>query len=377
MTPSSVERITLLQLFALLLLFEVGSAIVVGVRSDAKQDAWIAVLAASVFGVAIIRMYIYILSYDPSKHLFQIVEAVFGKAVSLVLTLAYVPYFLYIAARVLRDFTELMITDTFPNTPIEALSVLFMLVVVYVVYLGIEVVARTTEVFVPYALFFLFMLSVFLFVGKDVEFKNMLPILAEGFQPVLRAVFPGLIGFPFGETIVFTLIMTDMEKFNKVSKTAMWAVLVSGAVLAYHMFLNVAVLGVDKVGRSTFPFLNAVREIAVAEFIERLDPFVVFIMMLGIFVKVCLFFYGGLKGLEHAFRIPYRCLCFPIGMLVALVSVLIASSFAEHIEEGLKFVPLYLHMPLQIGFPLLLLAAVAWKKKRKEDKPAHAQQMVP
>jgi spore germination protein KB len=138
--------------------------------------------------------------------------------------------------------------------------------------------------------------------------------------------------------------------------------------LAYHTALKISVLSVDYVARSSFPFLNAVREISLANFIERLDPFVVFIMMLGIFIKVGLFFYGGLKGLEYVFQRPYRQFSFPIGMLVALFSILIAGSFTEHIEEGLEFVPLYLHLPLQIGIPLVLALILMWKKHRKGRK---------
>lgn len=362
---TATEKISLFQLFVLIFLFEIGSTVVVGVAIEAKQDAWIAILNATIIGLIIVRMYTFFLVHNPGKNLFEIIKVSFGKWISIVLTLFYIIYFIYLASRVLRDFLELLVTDTFPNTPIEVLSVTFMLVMSYIIYLGLEVFARTSEIFFPYFAIFLILISLFLYIGDDIKMENLKPIMADGFKPIMQTVFPKLIGFPFGELIVFTVFMSYTKNIHKIHMISLLGVLISGAILAYHSFLIISVLGVDYTTRSSFPLLNVVREISVANFIERLDAAVVFIMMLGIFIKVGLFFYGGLKGLEFIFKLPYRYFAYPIGMLVALFSILIASNYTEHIEEGLDFVPLYLHLPFQIGIPVILSAIVAWKNTKK------------
>ena len=52
-------------------------------------------------------------------------------------------------------------------------------------------------------------------------------------------------------------------------------------------------------------------------------------MMLGILVKSAVYLYGGLKGLEYVFRVPYRYFVFPISMIVAIFSILTSANFAE------------------------------------------------
>lgn len=375
MNTSSVVRISTLQVFILIVLFEIGSTIVVNIGSEAKQDAWLAILIASFAGIAILRMYLFILSAYPGCHLFQVIERAIGRWMAYPVAFAFALYFLYISSRVLRDFLELLITDIFPNTPIEVLAVTFMLAISYVLYLGLEVFARTSEIFWPYVLLFLVLISIFLISSGKFKLVNLQPIMAEGFAPISQAMLPGLLTFPYGELIIFTVILAHHGNLKQVQLPAMGAVLLAGGILAYHTLMKVAALGVDYMSRSAFPLLNVVREVSVADVIERLDPFVVFIMMLGIFIKVGLFSYGALQGLEYITHLPYRSLVFPMMMGVALFSILIASNYTEHIEEGIRFVPLYLHLPFQLGVPLLLLIVIVLKKKVKGGSPQHEAPM--
>jgi spore germination protein KB len=68
-----------------------------------------------------------------------------GKYIGIPLSLIYIVYFIYIAARVLRDFGALLITSTLSETRIEVVNGLMILLITFGVYLGIEVIGRTGE----------------------------------------------------------------------------------------------------------------------------------------------------------------------------------------------------------------------------------------
>ncbi|CAM4371136.1 GerAB/ArcD/ProY family transporter [Paenibacillus tarimensis] len=363
-----LERISILQQFVLIFLFQVGSAIVVGAgAADAKQDLWIAEIVACAIGLILVVIYVYILRLKPGYDLYDILSLVFGRWPGRLLAVLYILYFFYISARVLRDFTELLIIDVLPETPLEIVTLLFILTVIYMVYMGIEVLGRMSETFVPYFITFVLLITLFLIFGQDISVENLLPVLGDGWEPVLKVVFPELVTFPYGETVVLMIIMAHTTHPRYMPLTALLATVLSGSVLSYHAFLMIAVLGGDMVARSTFPLLSVVREVSIANFIERLDALVVFIMMVGIFVKVSLFFYGGLKGLEFLTRIPFRHFVLPCGLMVGFLSIIIAANFAEHIEEGVQIVPLFFHVPFQIIIPVLLLAVLLiqrWRQRR-------------
>ena len=51
------ENISLTQLFMLIFNFLLGSAIVIGVGKDAKQDAWIAIILMTLIGIGLMYFY--------------------------------------------------------------------------------------------------------------------------------------------------------------------------------------------------------------------------------------------------------------------------------------------------------------------------------
>ena len=90
-------RITSWQLYCLMMLFEIGSTTVFGLGIDAKQDAWLAVLIAMLFGFVLIWIYTEIQKYYPDKNLADILTAVLGKWLAIPFILLYALEFFWIA----------------------------------------------------------------------------------------------------------------------------------------------------------------------------------------------------------------------------------------------------------------------------------------
>ncbi|WP_110114597.1 endospore germination permease [Bacillus sp. CGMCC 1.16541] len=361
------EVISYSQLFMLIVSFEIGSAVVVDIGSEAKQDAWLAVLGGSILGLLLLIVYCHMLFKTKHKHLYDTFTTLLGRKIGIILAFLYVLYFLYVAARVLRDFGELVNTVIFPNTPIEVISILFLLVVMYYLVLGLEVTSRSVGIFMPYFILFLFLIILFLFVNQSMETDRLRPVLAEGMSPVLKAIFPSVLTFPFGEVIVFTTFVAAMNERKETMKVCVVAMLFSGIMLALFTVIKLSVLGVELADRAAFPLLSAIRTISLANFLERLDALVVFVMMLGIFVKVTIFLYGALKGLEFISGQSYHLFVIPVTAVAGFQSILIANNYAEHLEEGLKFVPYYFHLPFQIFIPIGLLVGL-WLREKISKK---------
>lgn len=368
MNQKLVEKLSLWQLSILIFIFEIGSVAVVGIGREASQDAWIAIAIATVIGVGLIAFYYFLLRQLPGKNLFEILAFCFGKWVGKFVGALYVLYFLYIASRVLRDFCELINTVIFENTPIETIAITMMFVIVYMLYLGLEVLGRTSEVFIPYVFSFIILIGLGILFSGEMEFKNLQPVLAEGIGPVAKAIFPELLTFPFGEMIAFMVIIPYVTKFKKAGKVSIATVGISGFMIIYASIIQITTLGINMWKRSSFPLLSAAREISLLAFIERVDLIIVFIVMFGIIVKVSVFFYGGLKGIEYIINKPYRTLVFPIGMVISYFSIQISDTFAEHIEEGIMLIPIFMHLPLQLFIPAIITPIVIWKVKNNKRR---------
>jgi len=361
------ENISLSQLAALVFNFQIGSSIVFGLALDAKEDAWIALFIAFGFGIVITLFYIYLSSLLPGKNLYEMFEYCFKRPIAICLSFVYIIYFLYYACRIIRDFGELISATVLPTTPIEFSTFTLLLVIGYVLYLGIEVLARTSEIFTPYAIVFMVLLIVFLYSGKNLDMTNIKPILGEGFTPLWKVIFPYELVRPYGQLLILSFILPSVSRLDLSGKVVMVSMVISSLLLIASSMLIILALGQNIALRSNFPLLSAARLISIGEFIQRVDAIVVFTMVLGTLVKSSIYIYGGLKGLEYVFAIPFRYFAIPVSCLVSLFSIFIAKGYSDHMNEGLFSNPFLLHVPLQFGLPVLLIMILLFKKWRGKN----------
>jgi len=362
-------KLTLYQLFVLILLFETGSSIVITLGIDANQDAWMTILLGLALGLILFLVYYQLSSYYPNKILTQYTKNIAGPFLGSIIGYLYVIYFMYLAARVLRDFGELLLTFAYSETPLIIINAIMVLTIVYGVSKGIEVMARTGELF----FIFLYLLAIvgfflILFAGL-IDINNLKPMFANGIEPIIKVTLKQTMYVPFGEVIVFSMILPYLNHFKKGRKIGLYAISLSGINLALTTVINVAVLGVDVNKRSPFPLLSTIQLIKVAEFLERLDVFFMLALIMGCFFKISIYFYASVVGISDLLKVKeHKKLAFPLGIILILVSMMIATSYPEHIKEGLNFVPLYLHLPMQVILPLFLLVVSFFRNRKKGTK---------
>ena len=232
------ENISLKQLFMLIFNFLLGSAIVVGVGKDAKQDAWIAILLTTLIGIGLMYFYSSINQLLPNKNLFEIMEYCFTRPIAILLSLGYVFYFLYTTSRVIRTFGEMITTAILPITPIEVITFTVLLVIGYIIYLGLEVLARVAEIFTPYVVLFLILLWILLPVSGEIPLHNTQPILGDGIKPILKVMFPSLLVFPFGELVAITIILTSVKELKNSEKDSLNCCVGRWYCPGCHIYIN-------------------------------------------------------------------------------------------------------------------------------------------
>ncbi|WP_018392439.1 GerAB/ArcD/ProY family transporter [Bacillus sp. 37MA] len=354
------------QLFTLILLFEYGSILLIPVTPEVKQDAWLAILIAMAGGFCLFFIYYSLYCYYPDLPLTEYVQRLLGSFLGKVLAFFYVLFFVYIAVRILRIFGEMLITIAYPDTPLFIINVLFILVIIYTVYKGIEVISRTSEVL--FIAMCLLLLSGFLLliISGIIHLENVKPILEKGISPVIKNAFTHTLFIPFGEVIVFAMIFPYVKEREKVKRTGLWAMGTSGLLLALFAAINISVLGVDLTSRAYFPLLASIQSIEVAGFLERLDIYFILFAMIGSFFKISIYFYAAVMGASHLFHVkhPSR-LAYPMGIVILLLSMASGSSIMEHIQEVVKIIPLYVLLPFQVIIPVLLLIIAFFKNRKK------------
>ncbi len=355
-------------MFVLVVLFEMGSSLLVGMGAGAGQDAWIAILMGMSAGLLLFLVYYRLFLYYPDLPLTSFIQEIVGKWLGRFIGIIYVVWFMYIASRVLRDFGELLTTTIYTSTPMFILNTLMILTIIYAIHKGFEVIARVGELYFLVVYFMAIGGMVLIVISGLIHLENLLPIFDKGWKPVLRTFVKETLTFPFGEMVVFTMFLPFLKDPKKVRKACMGGMLLSGINITITAVINIAALGGDLFVRSNFPLLTTIGKIELANFIERLDVLFMLYLVIGGFFKIAIFYYAAVAGAADIFQFKdQKKLGFPIGLIILIASMMIASNFSEHIIEGLQIVSFYVSWPMQIIIPSLLLV-IAFFKNRKKNK---------
>ncbi|MBZ4646937.1 MAG: spore germination protein [Petroclostridium sp.] len=363
-----MERISTHQLFTLMFIFEVGSTTLFALGIDAKQDAWIVILVSLLIGLVFIWIYTELQKEFPGRNYVEIIIAVLGKWVGIPLSLLYAVYWLYPAARNLREFGELIVLTSLSNTPLSAVLFIFILTSLFVLMLGVEVLGRTSEITMPVIAFFIVSLFIMIYISGQVDFRNLTPILSNGIKPVLKSAYPSVAIFPFGEIFIFSMYWCYADKKNAVRKATMAAAVSSGLLLSFTLAINVSVLGVEYTSSSTIPLIEVIKLVNIGDIITNIDAVGVVIIFLGGFYKMSLFLYGIVLVIATVFKIKNRSLLLVfISFFLLWVGIAFEPSYVFH-KWLYPFDTNYFYITFLHIIPALLLL-IHWV--RKKNSPSY------
>ncbi|MEW9671814.1 endospore germination permease [Ammoniphilus sp. 3BR4] len=362
----NLEKIGLRQLFLVMLAFEVGSAIIFSLGAEAKQNAWFAVLVGMGFGLVLVSVFTKLSGYYPGHSFIEIIQNIFGRLIGFPLSITYILYFTSQAARISRDFTELIISTILVGTPALVIISSFVAVIIYTLRGGIEVFGRMAEMVFPVVMVVFLATWIIVCASGVVDPTQLSPVLGGELSSIWQDAFPILTSLPFGELIAFTMVWTGIKDNRKLKTVGRAVVLSGGILLSLNIAGMISVLGSPLYSRLNYPLLATVRMASVADFLERIDAVVILLMVAGGFFKVGVYLYAAAVGTAHLFQLQsYRSVLVPLGTIIVTLGLIMARNVVEHNVIGLEFLMTYGHLPLQFVIPALLLIIAYFHEKRR------------
>ncbi|SFD83008.1 spore germination protein KB [Paenibacillus catalpae] len=351
MTPSKVNPV---DTFTLQLVFLLSTSIIFGTPS-VVPDSWLVGLVAFFPACLFIVLYSAMLSSQHDLGLYPMLEKAWGKIAGKMFVLLYAIYFLYIAARNIRDMIELVMSALLRITPVPILTSLFIMLIAYTALGGIKAIARFASLILCIVLLMLVTLAVFLMFSSSIILEQMLPFLSKGMWPVIQSAFTHSLWFPYGEIIVFLVFQPELGGAKGFRKITLYAFISACIILTISDLLQIWSLGIESKKYSVFALLDAARLINIANIITRMDAVVALIIIFGTLLKCSVFLFACTEGIARIFKVKTGKLTFPLALVAGAFSILVTRNSAEHVTEGLKYVIYTMHIPLQLLVPLLTL----------------------
>lgn len=353
------------QLFTLMFIFEVGSTTLFALGINAGQDAWIVILLALLIGLGFVWIYTELQNAFPEKNYAEIIMIILGKKFGLILALLYAMDGLWHAARNVREFSDLIIITILPETPMWVIVSIFVGTSVYMLFKGVEVLARTSEIIMPIILVFMITTYILVFVSGDIDFRRLMPVLGNGIMPIIKTL-PSVVMFPFGEIFIFLMYWNYANNKSIIRKTTMKAVFYSGILLCISIVMDISALGVKYTSIATIPLVESIRLVNIGNILTNIDAIGIIIILLGGFIKMSIYLNGIVLILMTVFNIKNNKLILVLfSVFLMWFSIAFEPSYAFH-KWMYPFDAEFFAIFYSNLFPLLLLIIYWIKKKRAE-----------
>lgn len=343
------ESITERQGLTMLILFIIGSTLVVGVSDIAKQDSWLSVILALIMALPVLLIYARLLSLYPGEDIFAILHHVFGPVVGKFFSLLYVWYAIHLGALVMRNFSEFLTEISLTKTPQYFIHFVFALLCIWAVKGGIEVLGRWASFVFNILIALLVLLQ--LMTLPQVSLANFEPILYHGLLPVIDGAF-SIFSFPLMETVVFMSVLSLLKPGSSGYKVYNWGLFIGGIIILLIVFRNNAVLGHPFLETQYFPSYISLSLINLGEFLQRFEVIISIAFLLCGFLKVSVCIFCAATGISKIFIIDdYRIITAPVAFLMLNLAILIYASMQEMFE----WVNIYRYyaIPFQLVLPLI------------------------
>ncbi|WP_256759290.1 endospore germination permease [Cohnella sp. WQ 127256] len=363
----STAKISPRQLTILAAIITVGDSILIlpSIPTyEAKMDAWISAMIGLAVGLLVIQLFVTAGKLNPKLTLVELNEHIFGKWFGTTISLLFLAYGLLSISAHLREIGDFSVSQTMPDTPIEAIHILLLFIMILAVRLGLETFTRLAEIIFPWFILFFLIFTISLLPAIDIN--KIQPVFDNGIKPILRGSISS-IAFPFMELVVLMMIFPNVNNASQIRRSMSIGALIGGIILFIIITLTILVVGAEPASRSMYPSYDLAKRINIGEFFQRIEVALALVWVLTTYFKLTVYLYVFSRGLAQILRLKdYRMLLLPTGMIIVVLTLAVAPNISFYNDYTDKYWP-FLDTTFSVFLPLLLLAGYAVRKKMKSS----------
>ncbi|WP_209123219.1 endospore germination permease [Alkalihalobacillus sp. BA299] len=335
--------------------------------AKAGRDMWISPLWGSLIGFFVVYIAYQLHKHFPKETIIEYSEHIVGRIPGKVIGFLYLFFYLHVNGMILREYGEFLMGIFLLKTPGIVVIASMVLVCAFAVRGGLEVVARTAQLFLPVVI--LLWLLIIIFLIPDLDPTNMLPVFEKGVMPsILGAAAPAAW---LSEYLLIAFLLpyvTDKEKgllWGNLSVLSVVFILVLTNLTALFLFGEIT-------ADLLYPVMNAGKYIDVAHFFTHLESVIMAIWILGTFIKISVFYYALALGTAQWLKLSeYKFVVLPLGFLLVTVAVWSTPNLID-LKSFLGTSSVFYLLSFQLVLPSLLLLINLLRKKRTQQKGAQA-----
>lgn len=370
------KTIDSLQLFAIGAM--IGNALFVGMGNIiivkiASQNTWIVGLVSMVLGILPVLLICKVMNYEPELTLPQKIKKLFGNKIGAIIN--FILGILIFAVLLISVWGLSIFSNVkyLAETPLTFIAFIFMIPLVYSCLKGIETISRTI-LFLLYIGIICHVVITFS-LTEFVEFKNVKPILVDGFSPIIEG---SLKFITYAATPFVTLLMIPKANIKNPKHTTLAILggyIYVSMIMAIVFFMSVSTVGIEIASMYRYPEYFIVKKVSIGNIFENVENFfsVVWIFNLVSCSMLCLYYV--VEYICQARKIIDSKKRTYLILIIAIITIYISSKMFVNDTVSNNFMR---HIyPFIIGLPVFGIIFLTYiVSKFKKDKHQHAEKSI-
>jgi len=333
----------------------------------AGRDGWWCVLPAYSLGLPLGFMLYSLMQKYPGQNLLQITEFVLGKWLSKIIGIIYIGISAYFGALLLAQVADAFRRSILPLIPGPIYWGGTLLLIIFLMWAGIETFARFQEVVFPLVAFGL-IITMILSIPRF-EWQEFYPVLGNGVKPLLAGVIklaPFSMEYILFLAGVLTFLPQDKERQKQI-KTGIWrSIILIGVLNGFLTLTELLVFGPAETARLNYGPLALGKMVEVANTFNGVESIFMLIWMGAMITKVGALFFMAYWGMQSVFGLKSSRKWY---LLLGAIFMGLASlpEGGEELLGEITFVDDRLILPFALTWVPLIWGVERWRKGGSND----------
>jgi spore germination protein len=287
-------------------------------QATQSSDGWISIMAAGIVAMGCAWTAAKLTTKFHNRTYLEFAAFVGGKPTGYAIAIFYLFYYCSFTAYISRSVAELAKQFLFERTPLEVISVSFVLVVVFAVSGSRVGLVRLTVIFLP---FVVVVTGIFLLLGTNLfEFSKLLPLFNASWSNLLEGSKESVFSFLGFEVVLFYAGL--MRQPSKAPKMAIFAVLIATILYVFVYIFSIGVFSFEVTENIMYPTIELAREVSVpGEFFERLESLFLIFWLVSAFATTSLSLDVSVQSFRHLLPIKKHTILYILTPMIFLFSM--------------------------------------------------------
>lgn len=329
------------------------------VLEQGAQLGWVAVLLGGLYSLAMFYVLLFVMTRADGD-LLAMARRLLGRPGSWLVGVFYLVLFWGHAVLLMRQYTENTLITALPHVNFQMVVAMYSAAIGLLLYMGFGAIVRSTYLFLPYLLFGLLMVCLFLIPYYNIY--HLTPWRGNGLAAGLKL---SVLAAGYNVGVIALIIMAPtFQSLRTIRAAGIYGLGISVAVKVAYMVAYVMVFGVAVGMERTMPFFEMARLVYLSRFLQHIEALLIIIWVVVGMTAVAVYLYIALYILSRLLGLPAIRPLVPLATLfTAVLAMLFESMDIIIVADGM------FNYVSNIGLYVVpaALAAAALVKGRKKD----------